>query len=125
MPPLKPWQTIPVPPPTAPSSTAPPSAPASAEATCSGLTWKPLMSLRKPSQVSPTTGRLQRAALVAVLGGGDERIADDTDGVRVREPDRRRQQPGVADPLEPGQLTVAVDPVRAGEERLGAAAGRR
>ena len=28
-------------------------------------------------------------------------------------------KPGVADPLEPGQLAVAVDPVRAGEERLG------
>ena len=44
----------------APSSTAPPLAAASADATCSGLTWKPLMSLRTPSQVSPTTGRLQR-----------------------------------------------------------------
>jgi hypothetical protein len=55
----------------------------------------------------------------AVLGCGDQRIADDANRVRVREPDRRRQQPGVADPLEPGQLAVAVDPVCAGEDRFG------
>ncbi len=59
IPPLKPWQTMPVPPPTAPSSTAPPLARSRAAATCSARTWKPLMSLRKPSHVSPTTGRLQ------------------------------------------------------------------
>ena len=59
IPPLKPWQTMPVPPPTEPSSTGPSRAAASAAATCSGRTWKPLMSLRKPSHVSPTTGRLQ------------------------------------------------------------------
>jgi hypothetical protein len=56
---------------------------------------------------------------VTLLGGRDEAIPDDADGVRVRQPDRRRQQPGVADPLEARQLAVAVDPVCAGEERPG------
>ena len=40
------------------------------------LTWKPLMSFRKPSQVSPTTGRLQ--SVLAGLDCGDERIANDS-----------------------------------------------
>ena len=48
----------------------------------------------------------------AVARSRDQRVADDADLVRVREPDRRRQHPGVADPLEPGQLAVAVDRVR-------------
>src|SRR5687767_2935536 len=56
MPPLNPWHTIPVPPPTLPSDTAPPLAPSSALMTCSGLTWNPLMSFRPPSYVSATTG---------------------------------------------------------------------
>ena len=37
MPPLKPWQSIPVPPPTLPSATGPPRAPSSALMTCSRL----------------------------------------------------------------------------------------
>ena len=57
------------------------------------------MSLRKPSQVSPTTGRLQ--GVLAVLRRGDQRVADDADGVRVGQPDRRRHKAGVADPLSP------------------------
>src|SRR5581483_1983753 len=57
MPPLNPWHTIPVPPPTAPScGTTPPCAPSSAATTCSAFTWNPLMSLRPPSYVSATTG---------------------------------------------------------------------
>ncbi len=59
IPPLKPWQIIPVPPPTDPSSTGPSCAASRASKTCSDRTWKPLMSLRNPSHVSPTTGRLQ------------------------------------------------------------------
>ena len=35
--------------------------------------------------------------------------------------DRRRQQARLADPLEPGQLAVAVEAVAAGEDRLGQA----
>ena len=57
--------------------------------------------------------------VLAGVGRGDERIANDSHRVRVREADRRRQLARVAHPLEPGQLAVAVDPVRAGEERLG------
>ena len=116
IPPLKAWQTMPVPPPTEPSSTGPSAARSSASRTCSALTWKPLMSLRKPSQVSPTTGRLQSCSPGSSCG--DERVADDSHRVGVRQPDRRRQETGVTHPLESRQLAVAVDPVRTGEERL-------
>src|SRR6185312_2377103 len=61
IPPLKPWQIIPVPPPTFPSGTGPLAVEASADSTCSGRTCMPLMSFRSPSQVSPTTGRLQNS----------------------------------------------------------------
>src|SRR5262249_40135731 len=47
---------MPVPPPTLPSATAPPRAPSSAANTCSGFTWKPLISFSDPSHVSATTG---------------------------------------------------------------------
>ena len=60
MPPLNPLQTIPVPLPTAPSSTAPPLALSRAAATCSGRTWKPLMSFKVPSHVSATTGSVHK-----------------------------------------------------------------
>ena len=60
IPPLKPWQIIPVPLPTLPSATGPVPALSSAACTCSGRTWKPLMSFSWPSHVSPTTGRLQK-----------------------------------------------------------------
>ena len=59
MPPLNSWQIMPVPPPTAPSATGPPDAEARAWRTWSAVTWKPLMSLSTPSNVSPTTGRAQ------------------------------------------------------------------
>jgi len=49
MPPLKPWQTMPVPPPTAPSFGRPLDALSSAATTCSGFTWNPLMSFNPPS----------------------------------------------------------------------------
>ena len=61
IPPLNSWRTIPVPPPTLPSSTGPPAADAMAASTCSARTWKPLMSLSAPSYVSPTTGSDQYA----------------------------------------------------------------
>jgi hypothetical protein len=47
--PLKPWQTIPVPPPTTPSSTVPADAESSAAHTCSARTCIPSMSLSSPS----------------------------------------------------------------------------
>src|ERR1041385_6364050 len=56
MPPLNPWHTMPVPPPTAPSGGAPAEAPSRPASTCSGFTWKPLASFKLPSQVSATTG---------------------------------------------------------------------
>jgi hypothetical protein len=58
IPPLNPWQIIPVPPPTFPWSTGPAEADSRADATCSGRTCCPLMSFNTPSHVSPTTGRL-------------------------------------------------------------------
>jgi hypothetical protein len=52
-------------------------------------------------------------------GSGDQRVADDADGVGVREPDDGGQEPGLADPLEAGQLAVSVQAVAAGEGGLG------
>jgi hypothetical protein len=62
IPPLNWWQTIPVPPPTFPSATAPPRAESMAAKACSRRTWKPLMSFSAPSQVSATTGSDQSNA---------------------------------------------------------------
>jgi hypothetical protein len=56
---------MPVPPPTFPSGTGPGAAAPSAARVCSGPTCIPLMSLREPSQVSPTTGRLQKSPFPA------------------------------------------------------------
>src|SRR6266704_940162 len=47
---------MPVPPPTFPSTTGPPRALSSAAHASCFVTWKPLMSLRPPAQVSATTG---------------------------------------------------------------------
>jgi hypothetical protein len=58
------------------------------------------------------------AARSALDLGSDQGVVDDADGVRVREPDRRGEHPRLADPLEPGQLAVPVQPVRPGEDRL-------
>ena len=56
MPPLKPWQIMPVPLPTLPSATGPELAPSRAAHTSPAETWAPLMSLSSPSHVSATTG---------------------------------------------------------------------
>jgi hypothetical protein len=48
----------------------------------------------------------------------DERVADDADGVRVREADRRAKGAALADPLEPGQLAVAVQTMGTREDGL-------
>ncbi len=58
MPPLKPKQTMPVPPPTLPSSTAPGFAASMAAMAVAGVTWKPPRSFSRPSQVSATTGQV-------------------------------------------------------------------
>src|SRR6185369_7227263 len=51
-------------------------------------------------------------------GAPDDRVADDPDRVRVRDPDRAGQVPGLADPLEAGQLAVAVEAMTAGVHGL-------
>ena len=58
------------------------------------------------------------AAVVLTHLGLDERVAHDADAVRVGEADRRGQAARLADPLEPGQLAVAVQAMAAGEQRL-------
>ncbi len=117
MPPLNSWQIIPVPPPTVPSSTGPPAAAASAACRCSARTWKPLMSLSNPSNVSPTTGSDQDASSPSI-DAATSGVPHDPDAVRVGDRDRRRQHPRFADPLEAGQLAVAVQPVSAREHGL-------
>jgi hypothetical protein len=62
MPPLKPKATVPVPAPTAPSSTLPPFAERSAAKTSSRPTCRPRMSFKSPSFVSPTTGLIERTS---------------------------------------------------------------
>ncbi len=65
MPPLKPWQIMPVPPPTLPSATGPPRAPSSAASACSGFTWKPLMSLSGRPRSRPRPAGPRAAARAA------------------------------------------------------------
>ena len=123
IPPLKPWQTMPVPPPTEPSSTGPSAARSSAAAGVLGLDVEAVDVVQ---EAVPGLADDRKAPVVlAGRGGGDERVANDSDRVGVREADRRRQQARLAHPLEPRQLAVAVDPVRAGEERLGRRQRRR
>ena len=62
----------------------------------------------------------RRAALAAPDLVGHEGVANHADAVGVRDRDRRRETAGLADPLQPGHLTVAVQRVGAGEHRLGA-----
>ena len=85
------------------------------------------MSLSSPSHVSPTTGSDQSPPPVptAVDGMRDERVSHDADTVRVRDRDGAAEQTCLADPLEPGQLPVAVEPMAAGEHRIGPDIARR
>ena len=55
IPPFQPKQVVPAPAPIAPSATGPPVAFSIAARTCSARTWRPWMSFRYPSLVSPTT----------------------------------------------------------------------
>ena len=52
-------------------------------------------------------------------GVADDPVADDPDRMGVRDPDRAREMAGFADPLETGQLAIAIEGVAAGEDRLG------
>ena len=47
----------------------------------------------------------------------DDGVAHDADRERVRDPDGCRQEAGLAHPFEARQLAVAVEPMRAGEQR--------
>src|SRR6266516_1195434 len=126
MPPLKPWQTMPVPPPTLPSSTSPACAPSSAAFACSALTCCPRMSLRKPSKVSPTTGSdhassSAEAAAIASRTTPTLHVFVMPIGV-VRRPDSRTHSSPVSSPLplsrwQPAKRgvsggTTTVTPVR-------------
>src|SRR5712691_9074574 len=103
MPPLNSWHTMPVPPPTFPSSTSPSCAPSSAASACSAVMCWPRMSLRKPSNVSPTTGSDQASSSAETAA-----IASRTTptlnvfvmpiGV-VRSPDSRTHSSPVSSPL--------------------------
>ena len=119
MPPLNSWQTIPVPPPTAPFHDG------AARRRGERLVQVLGVDVEAVDVVEQAVVRLAddrqrpvRLAGVPLDRGGHERVADDADAVRVRDRDRRREQPGFADPLEAGQLAVAVEPVAASEDRL-------
>ena len=47
----------------------------------------------------------------------------DADRMRVRDADDAAEHPGLADPLEAGQLAIAVEPVAAGEHRFAPGCG--
>ena len=55
---------------------------------------------------------------VGPRGGLDQGVAHHPDAVGVRDPDRPAKHPGLPDPLEPGELAIAVEPMRPGEDRL-------
>ena len=104
----------------------PAAAAARAASASSAVTWKPSMSFSRPSHVSPTTGSDQATRRPARLRRSpDQRVVDDPDAVRVRQPDRAAQQAGLADPLEPGQLAVPVQPVRSRRRRVRSRCRRR
>jgi hypothetical protein len=55
---------------------------------------------------------------VDVEGDRDERVPDDTDAVGVGDCDGRGQEARLSDPLEAGQLAIAVEGVTTSEDRL-------
>ena len=56
---------------------------------------------------------------VGPRGRLDQGVPHDPDAVGVRDADRPAEHPRLADPLEAGQLAIAVEPMRPGEDRLG------
>src|SRR5207249_6850363 len=126
VPPLKPWQIIPVPPPTFPSATSPGAALASASFVCAAVTCCPFASLRNPSYVSPTTGsaHASSSALSAAIASRTTptlNVFVIPIGV-VRNPDSRTHSSPVSSPLpfrrwQPAKSgssggTTTVTPVR-------------
>src|SRR3984893_2133916 len=103
MPPLNSWHTMPVPPPTFPSATSPSCASSSAACACSAVTCCPRMSLRNPSNVSPTTGRdhassSAESAAIASRTTPTLKVCVMPIGV-VRNPDSRTHSSPVSSPL--------------------------
>ena len=120
MPPLKPWQIMPVPPPTLPSATGPPCAAASADVDVFGSHVVAVDVVEQPVVGLADDGQRPVEALAAGLDlRSYQRVANDAETVGVGEPDRRGELPRLADPLQPGQFAAAVEPVRTGEDRLG------
>ena len=86
MPPFQPKATVPVPAPTAPSSTAPDRALVIAESTCSRATCRPRMSFNPPSLVSPTSALTERTFSLPVCASVQRTVASSavpTDSVLV------------------------------------------
>ncbi len=121
MPPLNSWQIIPVPPPTLPSGTGPDAASAECRQRVVGghveavdVVQMTVVGLADHRQ------RPRRHSRGTTLDlGPDERVVDDPDAVRVGQADRPAEESRLADPLEAGQLAVAVEPMAPGEDRLG------
>ena len=124
MPPLKPWQIMPVPPPT-PTLDHDPARLArrgvahrrgdvlGAHMEAVGVVEHPVPGLADDRQ------RPERTALLAARGDlvRDQRVTHDTDRMRVGECDRRGQQTRLAHPLQTRQLAVAVEAVWRREQR--------
>ena len=72
-----------------------------------------------PRLADDRQGPGDRADWLGLDLGPDEGVVDDPDAVRVRQSDRAAEQAGLADPFQPGQLAVAVEPMRAGEHGFG------
>src|SRR5688572_32289912 len=110
MPPLKPWQIMPVPPPTEPSCGSAALALSSAANTCSGFTCMPLMSFSDPSYVSATTGSHHGCKRVFLpVFPLDDGIAHDANAVRIRDRDWPLEHAALLDPRRAGHFAVAVE----------------
>ena len=118
MPPFQPNATVPVPAPTAPSSTGPAFALAIAAVTWSRVTWRPRMSLSVPSLVSPTSAFTERTFSLpgwASVQRTTASTAVPTDE-RVGEDDRRFDRAELLDLRRAGELAEGVaDEHRAGD----------
>ena len=78
------------------------------------------MSLRAPSYVSPTVGSAQMPSLMALARAPASMIASRTTPTLwvFVIPIGAAEHPRLADPLQAGELAVAVEPMRSGEHRL-------
>ncbi len=120
MPPLKPWQTMPVPTADRPFRDA---ARMRVGERLAKMIAGHVLTVDVVQEAVPRLADdrqrpgLTRAALAPLDRA--QRVAHDADAVRVRDRDLARQETSLADPREPGQLAVAVQPMRAGERGIG------